>query len=227
MSHLFRDSIKRSPLLQENLFFRPTQANSNALAELNPLLQAAFPVWFRNEDSEKGLSFIDEIFSTLDLSKDEEKGAAYVREEASWRNMLVIQPPVKALHVQWQLSSMGETSKKKQEREFDQGVRMDVLYDLVQTVYEIELVCWFSICWHMIPLGFKGGVTDDDECGYADNEDEHEEYPGGKRNEITMSLTVVNQCKRGRGGRIGRQLQSLGCTEMYDRSVFYEDKRLR
>lgn len=86
--HRWTNVIRASPCIQQALFFMPRQKVERTL---NPLLAEAFPSFFPIH----GPSSNDALFtfSTLDMITSHKKGA-YARKEASWRRMLVQQPPI-------------------------------------------------------------------------------------------------------------------------------------
>lgn len=85
--------ITTSPRIQQALFFIPS---SHPEKELNPLLVHSFPSLFpspspREENYVQDARF---TFTSLDMFGSPAKMKAYMRAEASWRRMLVQQPPV-------------------------------------------------------------------------------------------------------------------------------------
>lgn len=73
------------------------------------------------------------LLSSLDLAKSEKKASAYFRKEASWRRMLVQQPPALSLGYFQLIDSMGPLTYCKWEIPAPKGdgLRMNVLYDLI------------------------------------------------------------------------------------------------
>ncbi|KAJ5166695.1 uncharacterized protein N7482_005476 [Penicillium canariense] len=82
--------IRDSPSLQKALYFVP---NENVPKSWNPLLAEVFPSFF-SEHGTAATNFGKFTFSTLDMIKYPDKIIAYNRKEASWRRMLVQQPPI-------------------------------------------------------------------------------------------------------------------------------------
>ncbi|KAJ5513926.1 hypothetical protein N7463_003478 [Penicillium fimorum] len=125
-------SIQGSRALQQALFYQPINSTlpKETTPRRNPLLAAMFPYWFPNEDQISR----DILFGAGDMQDFLDKHAAWLRPSASWRRMLVQQPPAMSLgwvdrqetftaHVilhQWELSL----------EEYG-GLRMNMLYDLV------------------------------------------------------------------------------------------------
>ncbi|KAJ5683039.1 hypothetical protein N7462_006204 [Penicillium macrosclerotiorum] len=91
--------IRDSRSLQKALFFLPTDSGPTTR---NPLLAEAFPSFFLPTDTQEALDSqaetveTDVVFSffSWDMVQHPEKIEAYNRKEASWRRMLVQQPPI-------------------------------------------------------------------------------------------------------------------------------------
>lgn len=81
--------IQEFPSIQKHLFFTPIE-EGDVKKIPNPLLAELFPSFFFRERTR----FTNE---SLDMVKNTHKAAAYLREEASWRRMLVQQPPANGL----------------------------------------------------------------------------------------------------------------------------------
>ncbi|KAL2848779.1 hypothetical protein BJX68DRAFT_255799 [Aspergillus pseudodeflectus] len=95
--HAWKNLIRTSRFLQRALFFMPIQESEWAAGEktLNPLLAEAFPSIFPAKYK------CDERFSIpqLPMAKDSEAMAIFGRRDASWRRMLVQQPPLSHIGV--------------------------------------------------------------------------------------------------------------------------------
>jgi hypothetical protein len=96
--HAWTNLIRTSRSLQRALFFTPIREPEWATAEktLNPLLAETFPGIFpanANDDDDDD----DERFAYrgLPMAKDAETMNRFVRPNASWRRMLVQQPPLR------------------------------------------------------------------------------------------------------------------------------------
>lgn len=87
--------ISKSPSIQRALFFAPVE-NPMKLEEkiLNPLLKEAFPSIFPANDRS---SYYALDLSSLAMAKDASAMARFIRKEASWRKMLVQQPPISVI----------------------------------------------------------------------------------------------------------------------------------
>ncbi|KAJ5105749.1 hypothetical protein NUU61_003096 [Penicillium alfredii] len=144
--------IRESSAIQKALFFTPVEGVSTEKAH-NPLLAAAFPSLFHtiNTDSEDEEEF---SFEGLDIVQHPEKRAVYFRPEASWRNMLVQQPPTHKLAV-WKSSFSwwntyiyfeipGDSSKTQN------GLRMETFFEALflddEVMFDIanrkEIIWW-------------------------------------------------------------------------------------
>ncbi|KAJ5185983.1 hypothetical protein N7491_006146 [Penicillium cf. griseofulvum] len=103
--------IDSSPPIQWALFFRPLDNALNKRKIQNPLLAETFPSIFhqsgssdgrypnRNSDTDTDTDISKEktthlTFTTFDMVRNPHKWDTYIRPEASWRRMLVQQPPV-------------------------------------------------------------------------------------------------------------------------------------
>ncbi|KFY34522.1 hypothetical protein V494_06699 [Pseudogymnoascus sp. VKM F-4513 (FW-928)] len=118
ISRTWQDAILSSPVLQQQLFFAP--APMTAPRTVNPLLAAKFPALFDNPHFEKQYKMphstqsryapfrymmnrymrryvikMEEVWEMECFSGDEAR-KAYFYPGASWRRMLVVQPPVSA-----------------------------------------------------------------------------------------------------------------------------------
>lgn len=87
------DLVTKSPSIQKALFFTPITESAWGMGKkiLNPLLTETFPSIFPTKDRPNGYKF---NFSDLTMTKDASIMARFIRKEASWRKMLVQQPPV-------------------------------------------------------------------------------------------------------------------------------------
>ncbi|KAJ5827729.1 hypothetical protein N7447_004492 [Penicillium robsamsonii] len=107
--HTWSHFINSSPRIQWTLFFRPLDNALNKPKIQNPLLAETFPSIFHQSGSSNGGSTkyndtdVDTAnedttsnltFTTFDMVRNPHKWDAYIRPEASWRRMLVQQPPV-------------------------------------------------------------------------------------------------------------------------------------
>lgn len=82
--------IRDSPSLQKHLYLMPDE---NISKSWNPLLAEVFPSFF-SRDGGSAAEFGRFTFATFDMIKYPDKITAYNRKGASWRRMLVQQPPI-------------------------------------------------------------------------------------------------------------------------------------
>lgn len=190
VSRNFKVIITTSPTLQCKLFFRPephrsaptiSRALSNLISSdtfhspfsqnvqyfyLNSLLVDSFAISF-DENGDKNTSWSlhgnDHAFCSLPRPKNATAIPAYAWGNASWRRMLVSNPPIRTVHFnrKW---SHGDRSNITQEKPSlncgPDGLKMGLLYDLLQKYVEqekIEMGSWivFSIKWPLA-AGQKG-----------------------------------------------------------------------
>lgn len=118
--------IEGSPLLRRYLFF---DASAESCRTINPLLQANFPPWFELPEYRQGVwaGFAHQppAVAKIPLAQPEHR-EALTRSGASWRRMLVQQPPIFRLGF-----VLAETAYSTAELDFPDGLRMGALYDLV------------------------------------------------------------------------------------------------
>ncbi|KAJ5688340.1 hypothetical protein N7536_010959 [Penicillium majusculum] len=148
--HAWSHFINSSPPIQRALFFRPLDNGLNKTKTQNPLLAETFPSIFHRSGSTNGgntnkkndpeSDTIDDkinsklTFTTLDMVRNPQKWDAYIRPEASWRRMLVQQPPVYTLSLLRSNVGHGGQYLYIYEALGDQkepagGLRMDIVFE--------------------------------------------------------------------------------------------------
>lgn len=154
---LFRDIIISSPLLQACLYFKGDAQSDTPYKEFvyNPLLSEDFFGFFRSHftpydiipvriepgagwedldrvrESGQGKSNGCHTFLNMPWTKEEPKRAAFVRSQASWRRMLIAQPPIARLEILCVSWRGAYSSRSFRYLSTDPGVMMGSLYDLV------------------------------------------------------------------------------------------------
>jgi hypothetical protein len=90
--------ITTTPSIQKALFFTPIKASEQEINEKkrNPLLIEDFPPIFSAEDTSVYCGF---DFSDLEWTKHPSSLTRFARADASWRKMLVQQPPISGLGI--------------------------------------------------------------------------------------------------------------------------------
>ena len=147
INHNFHAAIRSSCALQEALFFRPKSRTRTDSYATNPLLQKKFPPFFDSCSDNNGLDFAGEKdFEKLEWNSSPRKRQAYARKEASWRRMLVAQPPRTALAIMDTSDGMGGVAKRTGRLEVEEGLKMGLLYDLVQASVGIPTTM-FAVLW--------------------------------------------------------------------------------
>ncbi|KAJ6517266.1 hypothetical protein C8R47DRAFT_1086825 [Mycena vitilis] len=122
-------AITLTPRLQRILFFQSDPASASAEPVQNPLLVEIFPPFFLPDlDTQSRWSWPD-VESIIALPWASAP-AAFRRRDASWRRMLVRQPPVRHLPVM-EIRHGRTGDFKRRAQMVDVELRMGTLYDLV------------------------------------------------------------------------------------------------
>ncbi|KAL4904797.1 hypothetical protein BDW74DRAFT_178372 [Aspergillus multicolor] len=143
--HSWNNLIASSPALQKALFFTPIKdANERGMHEkmLNPLLVETFPSVFPGPQKvEVKRRFInrdkrfDFRFSDLPIaSLEDEAQARFIRNDASWRRMLVSQPPMQDIGLMHLRHERGGDSAEYWNMPADKalsGLRMERLFEIL------------------------------------------------------------------------------------------------
>ncbi|KAK7048460.1 putative MFS transporter [Favolaschia claudopus] len=125
--------------IQQALFFQPAPSISPRV--LNPLLSESFPPFFASYDK-KGWESSVETIMRMPWSKAPD---AFRRREASWRRMLVRQPPAQSLVVKQTSGGMAGSYDREGALK-DPSLSMAVLYDL--TLQFVDGDTSFHFMWH-------------------------------------------------------------------------------
>jgi hypothetical protein len=153
ISHQFRAAIISSPHLQRQLYFHATppkgpnpkdppasphphqhtppspDIDSNNEWTLNPLLREIFVPWFVIPGDRRFSASRNDI-ERLDTLRTEASRDAFLRPEASWRKMLVVQPAPKTLTIVSFTHAMRSDSRGEASIPFDNSVTMGLIYDI-------------------------------------------------------------------------------------------------
>lgn len=144
VSRQFAHCIEESPQLQQILFFQP--APTTTPRQQNPLLASKFPYWFPADDY-KSCTI---SFGAGDMQDFLESSDVY-RYPASWRRMLVQQPPI--LTLGWvergiAVSDMVDLHRWEVPLQVFGGLRMNMLYDIVISSSETAPeYFYFRVLW--------------------------------------------------------------------------------
>jgi len=140
----YKDLITTSPSLQMALFFRPRDQEKQPVlidqrqrpykyVRHNELLSWAFPTFFKIPDNDSYERNNFRSFRQFPWVKSQESTAAFRRKEASWRNMLLCDPPIARSSLKMLYSGMvAERCKEASLCCDDGGLRMGELYDHLQ-----------------------------------------------------------------------------------------------
>jgi hypothetical protein len=193
----FHSVIAHFPSLQRKLFFAPKpgtglrtshhEAVSGSRTvtcredwELNPLLCEKFPPWFAQDSRSTFLTKIwIENLRQLDWNSSKEKTAAYVRREASWRRMLVTQPPITNLRVVSSTSRLVGTIERTGQICVNTGIKMGLLYDRVEMHMNTRS--------HASSFVLKWPILDDGKEGFTAEPEEIKHH-------VELHLNYVVQC---------------------------------
>ncbi|KAJ6508651.1 hypothetical protein C8R45DRAFT_448958 [Mycena sanguinolenta] len=129
-------AVTLSPTLQRALFFEPDPLASPSKRVQNPLLVETFPP-FAFCEGELWPGSLDAI-EAMPWSRAPD---AFKRKEASWRRMLVSQPPVQTIIIAQQTSGMAGVSERRAVLN-DLLLRMGALYDLTLPLIDDDVVCF-------------------------------------------------------------------------------------
>lgn len=140
--------IRSSTPLQRKLYFLPDTNATKAME--NPLLAKEFPIWFANRGRGVRRSSSDELqaFGTMTAAD-----APRYRPNASWRKMLVQQPPV--LH--WIISTSyprGQDDDISETCTFqlNNGLRMEIFHNrILRMLSEATVPFKLYFIWSHIP----------------------------------------------------------------------------
>ncbi|KAH8171843.1 hypothetical protein LIA77_08610 [Sarocladium implicatum] len=128
----WNELIKGSPRLQELLFMRPMQArdmhtmssSGMPVRDFNPLLVEHMSPWFSGKKEDRTDP------SVMDCPwMQTAKRPAFLRQGASWRKMLLAQPPFTVFERARRVHAMGGDSLTVTFIEQNDGVRMGLVYD--------------------------------------------------------------------------------------------------
>ncbi|KAJ7763375.1 hypothetical protein B0H16DRAFT_1311113 [Mycena metata] len=136
------NAVTRTPPLQRALFFLPDIEPTSPLMR-NPLLMAMFPPFFAPEDPEDGWPGGAPFIMKMPWASAPD---AFRRANASWRQMLVVQPPARTLIVANSYSTPAGTFESQGKMEVDDGLRMGALYDFLLPRVDY-LGTWFCMRW--------------------------------------------------------------------------------
>ncbi|KAK7038325.1 putative f-box domain protein [Favolaschia claudopus] len=118
-----------TPALQRALFFEPDNSTSPSIR--NPLLEELFPPFFATlEDSSASNWFWPGSAKRIMAMPWSHAPQAFKRKEASWRRMLVVQPPARSIVVTEYRHARGGNFERDAVLKDLLPVRMGFLYDL-------------------------------------------------------------------------------------------------
>lgn len=166
-SRSFNALIRTSPTLSQLLFLHPNPPS--AAWHLNPLLRQHFPPFFFIGDFDLCTGTTISSFRFMKWTHNASSRSAFLRKEASWRNMLVVQPPPAILlvsrgtyHVNPETGSyrMYDATYEEPGEEvanvpFERGVTMGMIYDIVLSFLGKDPEGAFSLAFESIAEGVR------------------------------------------------------------------------
>jgi hypothetical protein len=211
VSRSWHSLISSSPVLQQSLFFRPSIKEPQEPSRLNPLLCEAFPPWFKNLSLSAAQSyglFHPKCFEDLDWNSNDNKKVAYAREDASWRRMLVVQPPVRTLQMIRRWSGRNPDTYYECRLQCEEGLSMGLLYDIIQGHF---LVPQFGLHWHMVPVEKERESDDEDEAEFGERDiSDSEIVPFQPRDQVTVMTHIFVGCIPDMSRCLNRSFKSQG-----------------
>jgi len=131
ISRSFETAIKSSPKIQQALFFRAEPIKDPRKWFINPILRRHFLPFFVLSPAAQDLKSIE----LLDWVAGDRTRKAFLYKNASWRKMLIIQPPPQNLSIVEFCNADGGDDKRTAEIPFEdtQGVSMGTVYDIAQS----------------------------------------------------------------------------------------------
>ncbi|KAF1845569.1 uncharacterized protein K460DRAFT_366434 [Cucurbitaria berberidis CBS 394.84] len=147
ISRRVHTAIASSPRIQQLLFLRAEPADNPKPWRANPLLRDLFLPWFVGPLRERWTMPDYDSFQMMDWTSTNRD--AFLRAEASWRKMLVFQPPPKQLSVVRFCNGQGGDFIDEATVSFADsasgGVTMGLIYDLSESFVRENPVSQFGI----------------------------------------------------------------------------------
>jgi hypothetical protein len=154
ISQIFRNTITSSPSLQHRLFFRPDPTRPPKQWLINPLLRHHFLPWFVMPGG-RGAIRNYHTLKRMDWVSSASRLSAFLRKDASWRNMLLMQPSPNQLHVvRWVHGQAGDSASNAAIPFPNDAVTMGLVYDLTERFLRDSVGSYPSF-----GPGFKDGVA--------------------------------------------------------------------
>jgi hypothetical protein len=148
VSSNWQNAITSSPLLQQSLFLRAAPRPLQQWTA-NPLLRQHFLPWFVVPTARYTFSMPTyDSLQTMDWMHQTPIRDAFLRQEASWRNMVFVQPPPRELNLVRIAEGQGGDYEEKTVftmEEGAEGVTMGMLYDITESFLRSESVSSFGL----------------------------------------------------------------------------------
>jgi hypothetical protein len=148
----WRDAITSSPLLSQSLSLRAAPSSPNPSSwTVNSLLRKYFPLFFVVPKHRYTLpTFSYDSLQAMEWPNSSaptyQKRDAFLRAEASWRRMLLVQPPPQQLHLIHLTNGQVCDYEKKAVMSFGKaGVTMGAVYDITESFLRSETASSFGL----------------------------------------------------------------------------------
>ncbi|KAF8205218.1 hypothetical protein K438DRAFT_2014700 [Mycena galopus ATCC 62051] len=187
-------AITLSPTLQRALFFEPDSSATEPIQ--NPMLVELFPPFF-SPAGKVPWSWPGNAYEIKHMPWAKAP-SAFKRANASWRRMLVTQPPTQTLVVTHTSHTMSGNYEHRAEMK-DLSLRMGMLYDLVLPFADED--AYFCILWRNAfdGEGDKGDSTFDTQGDK--NDVTLAVYKDDGKDDVTLALWNSVSCMGSQGGR--------------------------
>lgn len=188
--------ISTTPSIQKTLYFRPEMASPSREKRINPLLQAHFLPWFGSSDHVCDRDLFMSL--PLYLAGSNTGDNPFLRPKASWRRMLISQPPVQTFGIYTEIESFPLPSSHSEvgtyihsnEEESANGVGlcMGKYYDIVKAHFASHESPKFSVIWNTDKMSREIFLELVDPSVYPDNWQENLDIIFNCAAEVTIQL---------------------------------------
>ncbi|KAF7366381.1 putative f-box domain protein [Mycena sanguinolenta] len=176
-------ALALTPALQRVLFFEPVPLSSSAPMQ-NPLLAELFPPFFTAVAQDTHWARLPGSARSIKSMPWSKSPAAFKRAEASWRRMLVAQPPPLTMIVAEKCYGQSGAAERRTALTDISPLRMGSLYDIALPFADADTDSFFCVLWR------DGDVETDSE------------------GDITLAVTYTESTRQRRGLRLDERFYS-------------------